>query len=470
MKENRHKGYIIITSVMLVILLAYFMSINLMKVKYNELPEVKPKEKIERDNAMAIMVTNDNGTGYIEYNQSSWPSKEYKFKEAKCIDNNGNSIEEAVVFNDKTRSVTLTTNSTIYCTLYFEKPIITYLRNNDKENNLSKTIQGDMYRYQGTNEMVDNNYICFGTDNKEECTNDPDGIDKYMYRIIGIGENENLKLIKETFLTEEDNNQFAWNNMSSVEECGNDGINCTWPKSMLFKRLNGLSNGDISGAGTTVRNGNTNIFVDSNTYDYLISTNNKFGKETSKWYNLIEDHNWLYGDICVKQGNLSLDANEIYLIESAQKDISRCIEENGEPVSEIYKWSLSDTIKSKIGLMYIHDFYFSYYDGNNENTRGHASNNGEMNKSWLAPRWRECMQDGSCVALSMTRYGYYKSSKTGFVIWRYFSGSDETGDISTFWTSWIATAQRVQPVFYLNDGISLNGRGTRDDPYIIKIN
>ena len=61
-----------------------------------------------------------------------------------------------------------------------------------------------MYRYKGTATEVTNNYICFGTDDADTCTEAPE---TYMYRIIGITDKEDstinlpsnsLKIIKAT--------------------------------------------------------------------------------------------------------------------------------------------------------------------------------------------------------------------------------------------------------------------------------
>ena len=55
---------------------------------------------------------------------------------------------------------------------------------------LSTELVGGLYRYQGA---TVNNYICFGTTEKNTCTGDTD---KYMYRIMGINEVGQMKLIK----------------------------------------------------------------------------------------------------------------------------------------------------------------------------------------------------------------------------------------------------------------------------------
>ena len=84
---------------------------------------------------------------------------------------------------------------------------------------LSTELVSGLYRYQGTNV---NNYICFGTTDKETCTGDTD---KYMYRIIGINSIGQMKLIKRDLL-----NHYSWHHINE---------NIQWPNSDLFAGLNG---------------------------------------------------------------------------------------------------------------------------------------------------------------------------------------------------------------------------------------
>ena len=82
-----------------------------------------------------------------------------------------------------------------------------------------------MYRYQGiedANHNVVNNYICFGTFNKSTCVNDKD---TYLYRIIGVNNSGQLKLISYAFK----NTGWAWSYDYPV----------TWDNSNLYKVLNG---------------------------------------------------------------------------------------------------------------------------------------------------------------------------------------------------------------------------------------
>ncbi len=90
----------------------------IMLPKYKEIPEVKLKD-VKKEKALAIMVSND-GNKYEEYNKDTWPGNKYVYKEAKCIDNNGKEVEDAISFERETNTVTLETEKTIYCTLYFD--------------------------------------------------------------------------------------------------------------------------------------------------------------------------------------------------------------------------------------------------------------------------------------------------------------------------------------------------------------
>ena len=89
---------------------------------------------------------------------------------------------------------------------------------------LSTELIAGLYRFQGvedTNNTVDN-YICFGTTSKSDCTTNTDA---YMYRIIGISSNGQLKLIKKEAL----NTAYVWNSSGGVD----------WAHSELYAGLNG---------------------------------------------------------------------------------------------------------------------------------------------------------------------------------------------------------------------------------------
>ena len=72
------------------------------KIQNISIPEVKLKPIVEKEKAMAIMISTD-GSNYQEYTEDTWPGDSYKFKEAKCIDNNGSLVDEDLISfeNDK---------------------------------------------------------------------------------------------------------------------------------------------------------------------------------------------------------------------------------------------------------------------------------------------------------------------------------------------------------------------------------
>ena len=101
--------------------------------------------------------------------------------------------------------------SDLKCNVFIPDSKIAELRADDEQGYLSEDLQGGMYRYQASfpdsdsSEMT--NWICFGTTNKEECIDEtdsdgnsiPDGIDKYMYRIIGKRNQLNLHGIQSNY-------------------------------------------------------------------------------------------------------------------------------------------------------------------------------------------------------------------------------------------------------------------------------
>ena len=123
--KNR-KNILLTIAILLALAFNLGMRYLVTRPRYKTLPEVKlVNQKEESTKGFAVMVPNESGDGYVEYTNEdgTWPSEEegYEFKEAKCIDNNGSLVQNAVTFADG--KVTLKTNKTIYCTLYYdEKP------------------------------------------------------------------------------------------------------------------------------------------------------------------------------------------------------------------------------------------------------------------------------------------------------------------------------------------------------------
>ncbi len=407
----------------------------------NKLPEVKLKEIVNKDKSFAIMIQEKSETDkYQEYSSNTWPGDDYVFKEAKCIDNNGDEITEAVTYEEG--KITLTTNKTVYCTVYFDKSIIGKLREKDPNKVLSTEEVGGMYRYQGvgteegvdaTHKLVDNNYICFGTNDINKCNcNTEENCDKYMYRIIGVTKDNQLYLIKMKGVEEGENNTFQWweNKTDDIE----------WSESLVYKKLNGEYE-------------NSNIFLNNSHYEYMLANNN--------WNKLIIKYNWLYGDI-YNTSNTNLN-NEIlygpfnnglilYQIEQGQLPTLHNYEVDGKWNLVKFQWNKEKKVEAKIGLMYLHDYYLSY--DNNVIWRSNYDT-----KNWL-------FVDNNKNTTDI----HYES-----LISRIGPGPDGVKHIWGIWTEGITNGRYldsmniIRPTFYLTNTIQLSGKGTIDNPYLINV-
>ena len=193
------------------------------------------------------MIIRDGNGGYTESTEDKFPTEGYKLNTEKsgCIDNEGNAIENVLSVVDN--KVLVSTGSTTYCYLYFDKTMIAkdFADKPIPEVQESTGVAQDELemRYYGKNPA---NYICFGTTNKTECTSTT-GQGKYMYRIIGVtkdkGKGRMFKLIKKEAL----DTAYYWHNVYNQD--------IKWNESDLFKGLNGKTGGKYS-----------NLFIGNTTY------------------------------------------------------------------------------------------------------------------------------------------------------------------------------------------------------------
>ena len=400
MLKKNSKRYLII-SLVLIEVISLFLT---MKSFSNKEIEEK-KETYEVDKKHFSMFINDGKGNYEEYNNNVFPNGyAINLDKSRCIDTKGNVINGILSKNGS--NVTITSNKTAYCYLYFDEgtAVDTILANGG--NDLWKsTLEDDGYRYVGTNP---DNYICFGTTDKNECISDTD---KYMYRIIGIFEDEegkqHLKLIKKEAL----NTTYAWN--ADYESDVN------WENSDLYKGING------------------NYFLNNTAYSYM---------QNSNWLNKIETWNYIATNTWAWGSGMDYEYGEtiqnIYLHE---------MNRNGK-TSNAGEW---ETVSGKISLMYVSDYLLSlgssaieYIPMDNEETLKtgwmYISNNDSGAPSrheWTMTRAGEDVDD---------YYSYYVNSN-GFVgytvVWEGFS---------------------VRPVFFLTTETQIeNGTGSSSDPYII---
>ncbi len=486
MKDNnnifrriKNNKYIILFCLLAI---TYFIVSNIMQIYVNnknlnkQLPEVKLRNVSPKNKLMAIMVSNNGGEDYVEYTDSKneWPpTSKYTFNKEKtiCLDSNGMITDIKIDFNNGV--ATLNSNKTLYCTMYFDakKSISVLELLASKPKDLTESIVGDMHRYQAKatnkNEAAQmTNWICFGT--TENCGVSDDLIDKYMYRIIGISDSGEMKLLKETYITESDYRgdyvQFSWNRTNRDYWEGEypncvDSSNYSWPNVILYERINGISNGSQSG-GFENNSANSDIFVDSEYYDYLKSGDGIYGSdEPSLWYKLINNHNWMYGDAAIDDTTTLYNGNDIYAIESG--NASTIIWNN--PGYNRYKSSCtwSSTVSAKIGLMYIHDYIYSYPGGN-------PGNQENASTAWICSALSEIHGNDQSAFWFITRYGFYDTmdSNVNTFIVNTYKGTNSYGGISAYSFN---SGNYVQPVFYIGPNIKLFGSGTLDDPFILEV-
>ena len=404
---EKNKNILIFLSIGILLIVSIFFSFN--KKEYHELPKVKVRDTV-KNKRFALMLEQDNG----EYKESTGelPTEGYTFNKEKsgCTDINGKIIDGALGYDYETYTILLDTSKTSYCYLYYDiEPNIKYLRDKDTDNHLTNELTGGMYRYQGIYEKDEDgnvtndvkNYICLG-DNccaTYECNADTSD---NMYRIIGINAKGELKVIKKTSLT----NLLAWN--------ANRVSNTEWPDSDLFHQLNDNNEESIYNQ------------LSNNLKKYIISKD------------------WYYGDTILS----GYDVNEFYKIEKGLSFTNYYVPFENDHQESQYKWN--QTINAPLGMMYIHDFYYSCADCDIE---------GQAKNSWLFIINNQVNDEKTDDEWLLSRFGLWHNYYCARCI---YSATAYVHDRS------VNTLINVRPVFYLSNEIELTGEGTLENPFQIK--
>ncbi len=130
--------------------------------------------------------------------------------------------------------------------------------------------QDDLRRFVGPYTTVNDNFICFGTTDKDECTSNRD---TYMYRIMGIDTSGRLKLIKATKIVTDNRKTFQWNFIyNSIVK---------WNASDLYKGLNGESPQPSNSSACN------QCFVGNSKYSYM---------QEVQWTDLIDPTTYYIGN------------------------------------------------------------------------------------------------------------------------------------------------------------------------------
>ena len=273
-------------------------------------------------------------------------------------------------------------------------------------------LEGDGYRYTGSGaigtDTNPNNFICFGTNNKSECTANQD---KYMYRVLGVFSDANgknhVKLIKYKQLI-----SAKWNTDYQTD--------ILWENSDMYKGLNG------------------SYFLTNTTYDYLQNTT---------WSNKIENWTWSAVNTLTNSNSgpnyYSITTQQMYLHEMNRAG----------KTSTIGTWT---TPSAKIGLMYASDYQMSL--GSSALALTSSSNYSTLKTGWMHPSNNDTTK--SSYEWTLSRYGVDSGS---FIAW--FVNSDGYVDYLG-----VNSTIGARPVFYLTSDVKITstGNGSLENPYIIE--
>ena len=204
-------------------------------------------------------------------------------------------------------------------------------------------VKDDLRRFVGDYTTVTDNFICFGTNDQNDCESN---MDTYMYRIIGVDSQNRLKVIKAAKIVKDNASTFAWNYSNSDTK---------WNESDLYKGLNGIDG--------------KNYFVGNEKYNYMQNT---------QWVNLISPATYYIGD-------------------STSLDNLTFVNERKEKFNSV----------NNIGLMYASDYYYADSSSRNEtsgNTDNWLFIQNGLNRP--ANNGNDAIQPSVEYEWTMTRYGY----------------------------------------------------------------
>lgn len=369
-------------------------------------------EKVQQKDMLSMMLETEAGSGNYELTtRDSWPTEGYIFNSALSKCENGGELS----WDDENKRVLMSGNVSDKCYVYFDLDnkitLANYIisqyngvqGNNNiyyHDNSLENGAGDNSYRYAGSSETT-NNYVCFGSD-ATTCPEDS------LYRIIGVFDGQ-VKLIKSnkassdllgTDGTYHSNNSYRWTNLK------------TCPSEIAYIQNNNvikLANRDVFAAvpDPDSSNGcNKWGLSELNIVNLNLNFLNNLGEE---WSSKIADHTWKVSGITLNEGT----NKGIY---------------DAEIVDATSSYGPTNGI-SKIGLLYVSDFYFASYSQNNWLS--------SMNISWLLT------PDSSDT---IRAYCFYASG-------------------SPYARSSYDNNYFVYPAFYLKESITYaSGTGTSSDP------
>ena len=304
--------------------------------------EDTPANKINQNNNMlSMMLETDSGSGqYEKTSLSSWPTDGYVFNEQMSKCEQGSILR----WDDANKKVIMEGNVSDKCYVYFDvyspPSVADYCTNGQTlsscittfgnqgynisnmyihNSSLTNGAGDNSYRFAGADP---NNYVCFGSD-ETTCPNEN------LYRIIGLIDGKVKLISADGATTDMLGTNEGYVNTYQAEK----GSNSSYYKGNGDLTKIGIYKWTSTGTNTWSSSTTNTINLNTNYLTYLD------GKNT-KWKNMITDTNWYVGGMTRANGNLS-NAKTAYDYEvGANKDTNT-------------------TVTSKIGLMYVSDYYYA---------------------------------------------------------------------------------------------------------------
>ena len=319
----------------------------------------------QNNNMLSMMLETDSGSGQYEMTSlSSWPTDGYVFNSELSKCENGSKLS----WDETNKQVVFSGIITDKCYVYFDvissvalaDYVISQYTGIQGENNIyyhdSNLTNGagdNSYRYAGANP---NNYVCFGSDDAT-CPHEN------LYRIIGLIDGK-VKLILADGAT---------TTMLGTDE----GYVDTYQAALVSASSYYKGNGDLTKIGTYKWNkSGTNTWSTSTTNTRNLNTNylTYLDSKNTKWKTMIDDTTWYVGGMASTNG-VESNAKTAYDYEvGANKDATT-------------------TVISKIGMMYVSDYYYAaskdYWTLPGYNSSGNDYSKA-VNDNWLYTGLYEC--------------------------------------------------------------------------------
>ena len=381
---------------------------------------------IKPQNMLSIMLESSDESGnYVMTTQNSWPTDGYVFNSELSKCENGGTLSW-----DKTnKMVKFSGNISDKCYVYFDvdtsmslaEYVVSQYTGTQGVNgiyyhdaNLTNGAGDNSYRYAGTNP---NNYVCFGSDDATCPTEN-------LYRIIGVIDGK-IKLISADGAT---------TTMLGTDE----GYVKTYQAAFGSDSSYYKGNGDLTKIGTYKWNkSGTNTWSTSTTNTTNLNTNylTYLDSKNTKWKTMIDDTTWYVGGMTYTNGFYS-NAKKAYNYEvGLNKDATT-------------------TVTSKIGLMYVSEYYYGatpdYWTLPGYNSSGNDYSKA-VNDNWLYTGLYECTISRRSDA-SVSEFVVLGSGSVG---------DDDVGN---------SLGNVLRPSFSLSSSIKFtSGEGTAVNPIRIKL-